>query len=62
MKVAIDAMGGDYPENNIKGAIKSLDDPEIEIFLVGEPEKLTKNLGNSLPTLRIWARQLSGSA
>ena len=44
MKVAIDAMGGDYPENNIKGAIKSLDDPEIEIFLVGEPEKLTKNL------------------
>ena len=44
MKVAIDAMGGDYPLNNIEGAIKSLDDPELEIFLVGEPEKLADNL------------------
>ena len=44
MKVAVDAMGGDYPLNNIEGAIKSLDDPELEIFLVGEPEKLADNL------------------
>ena len=46
MKVAVDAMGGDYPLNNIEGAIKSLEDPELEIFLVGEPEKLTSNLKN----------------
>ena len=44
MKVGVDAMGGDYPLNNIEGAIKSLDDPELEIFLVGEPEKLADNL------------------
>ena len=44
MKVAVDAMGGDYPLNNIEGAIKSLEDPELEIFLVGEPEKLHSNL------------------
>ena len=29
MKVAVDAMGGDYPLNNIEGAIKSLDDPDL---------------------------------
>ena len=44
MKVAIDAMGGDFPVNNIEGAIKSLDDPELEIFLVGGPEKLSQSL------------------
>ena len=44
MKVAIDAMGGDFPKNNIEGAIKSLGDSEVEIFLVGEPEKLSQNL------------------
>ena len=54
MKVAVDAMGGDYPLNNIEGAIKSLDDPELEIFLVGEPEKLADNLkGFSYDTNRI---------
>ena len=47
MKIAIDAMGGDYPINNIEGALMSIEkDSELEILLVGEPEKLSKNLNN----------------
>jgi len=47
MKVAIDAMAGDYPLNNIEGALKSIEkDSELEILLVGEPEKLSENLKN----------------
>ena len=44
MKIAIDGMGGDTPENNVDGAIKALEDSEIEILLVGEPEKLERLL------------------
>ena len=44
MKIAIDGMGGDTPENNLDGAIKALEDSEIEILLVGEPEKLERLL------------------
>ena len=47
MKIAVDAMGGDYaPQNNIEGAIQSLNNQEIEILLVGEPEKLELLLSN----------------
>ena len=44
MKIAVDAMGGDSPINNIDGSIKALVDPEIEILLVGDPEELEKSL------------------
>ena len=44
MKIAVDAMGGDSPVNNIDGAIKALNETEIEILLVGEPGKLEKLL------------------
>ena len=44
MKIAVDAMGGDSPVNNIDGAIKALNETEIEILLVGEPRKLEKLL------------------
>tara|TARA_B100001996_G_scaffold146238_1_gene111415 strand:+ start:781 stop:1767 length:987 start_codon:yes stop_codon:yes gene_type:complete len=44
MKIAVDAMGGDSPLNNIDGAIKALVEPEIEILLVGDPEELEKIL------------------
>ncbi len=44
MKIAVDAMGGDSPINNIDGAIKALVDPEIEILLVGDPKELEKSL------------------
>ncbi len=44
MKIAVDAMGGDSPINNIDGSIKALVDPEIEILLVGDPVELEKSL------------------
>ena len=44
MKIAVDAMGGDSPVNNIDGAIKALNETEIEILLVGDPGKLEKLL------------------
>jgi len=44
MKIAVDAMGGDSPINNIDGSIKALVDPRIEILLVGDPEELEKSL------------------
>ena len=44
MKIAVDAMGGDAPVNNIDGAIKALNETEIEILLVGEPRELEKLL------------------
>ena len=44
MKIAVDAMGGDSPVNNIDGAIKALNETEIEILLVGEPRELEKLL------------------
>ncbi len=44
MKIAVDAMGGDAPVNNIDGAIKALNENEIEILLVGEPRELEKLL------------------
>jgi glycerol-3-phosphate acyltransferase PlsX len=47
MKIAVDAMGGDHaPHNNIEGAIKSLNDPKIEVILVGEPKKLESLLSD----------------
>ena len=37
VKVSLDAMGGDYaPRVVVKGALMALDDPNVEIFLVGK--------------------------
>jgi glycerol-3-phosphate acyltransferase PlsX len=58
MRIALDAMGGDYaPGINIEGCIGALQaDPELEVFLVGEqPEldELIEKSGYSGERLRI---------
>lgn len=49
MKVAIDAMGGDYaPEEIVKGALQAaLTYRDTEIILVGQPERIEEVLGGS---------------
>lgn len=46
MKIAVDAMGGDYaPGEIIKGALRSaIANPEIEVILVGQPERIEEFL------------------
>ncbi|MAU55692.1 MAG: phosphate acyltransferase PlsX [Dehalococcoidia bacterium] len=47
MKIALDGMGGDFaPKNNIEGAINALNNPELEILLVGIQEELEQQLSN----------------
>ena len=56
MKVALDAMGGDYaPAVNIEGAIETIADSEdIDIILVGDESMLAKKLeGKRYPSDRI---------
>lgn len=60
MRIALDAMGGDYaPAPNIDGAITAIQaDPSIEIVLVGDApqlEKLLSDRGFSDPRLTIRA-------
>jgi len=41
MKIALDAMGGDYaPEEVIKGAILALQERDLEIILLGDIGKI----------------------
>ena len=41
VRVALDAMGGDHaPAEIVKGAILALQDPAVEIVLVGLEEKI----------------------
>ena len=41
MKIAIDAMGGDYaPEEVVKGAVSALEERDLEIILLGDIEKV----------------------
>lgn len=49
MKVAIDAMGGDYaPDEIVKGALQAaLTYQDTEIILVGQPERIEEVLGGS---------------
>ncbi|SDG09816.1 phosphate acyltransferase PlsX [Desulfosporosinus hippei] len=51
MKIAVDAMGGDYaPEEIIKGAIIAAEaSPDFQIILVGQKEHMQKFLSGSLP-------------
>lgn len=49
MKIAIDAMGGDYaPDEIVKGALQAaLTYQDTEIVLVGQPERIEEVLGGS---------------
>jgi len=45
MKIALDAMGGDYaPEEVVKGAILASEERDLEIILLGDMEKVNKEL------------------
>jgi len=45
MKIALDAMGGDYaPEEVVKGAILALEERDLEIILLGDMEKVKEEL------------------
>jgi phosphate acyltransferase len=57
MKIAVDAMGGDYaPDEIVKGAVEAASEfTEDIIFLVGEQEKVRRIIGSgkSLPNIKI---------
>jgi len=45
MKIAIDAMGGDYaPEEVVKGAVLALEERNLEIILLGDMGKIKEEL------------------
>ena len=45
MRIAVDAMGGDYaPEEIIKGAISALEERDLKIILLGSREKVALEL------------------
>jgi glycerol-3-phosphate acyltransferase PlsX len=47
MRIALDAMGGDFaPGPNITGAIEAVErHPDLEVLLVGDPHRLEEELG-----------------
>jgi glycerol-3-phosphate acyltransferase PlsX len=50
MRVAVDAMGGDFgPKIMVQGALKAAEEYKIEIFLVGAEDVIQKEIGDSLP-------------
>ncbi|NMA69356.1 MAG: phosphate acyltransferase PlsX, partial [Desulfitobacterium sp.] len=51
MKIAVDAMGGDYaPEEIVKGALRSVQEFDLEVILVGQPERIKEYLpGGNAP-------------
>lgn len=62
MRIAIDAMGGDYaPAVNVEGAIETITDTEgIDIILVGDESSIQKELdGKKYLTNRILIRHAS---
>jgi len=45
MKIAVDAMGGDYaPEEVVKGAVSALEERDLEIILLGNMGKIKEEL------------------
>ena len=45
MKVALDAMGGDFaPEMTIAGAVEAVNEYDVEVILVGDRQQLTDSL------------------
>jgi len=55
MKVALDAMGGDFaPEVTIAGAVEAVNEYDIEVILVGDRQQLTESLsGKRHPSHKI---------
>ena len=50
MKIAVDAMGGDYaPEEVVKGAVLALEERELEIILLGNVEKIKEEIAKYSP-------------
>ncbi|MFH1542159.1 MAG: phosphate acyltransferase PlsX [bacterium] len=51
VKIAVDAMGGDHaPKEVVKGAILASQEYSIEVILVGDPQKISRELkGHKLP-------------
>jgi glycerol-3-phosphate acyltransferase PlsX len=48
MRVAVDAMGGDFgPKIMVEGALKAAQEYEIEVYLVGAEDVIQKEVGNS---------------
>ncbi|WP_083993478.1 phosphate acyltransferase PlsX [Picosynechococcus sp. PCC 8807] len=44
-KIAVDAMGGDYaPDEIVAGAIRAVEELNVEVFLVGDPVRIQKYL------------------
>ncbi len=53
-RIAIDAMGGDYaPTKIVAGALKALEELDVEILLVGDPEQIETSIKQyaNLPTM-----------
>ena len=50
IRVAVDAMGGDYaPHETVKGAVAALDNHNIELLLVGDEDAVERELANYNP-------------
>ena len=48
MRVAVDAMGGDFgPKVMVEGALKAAQEYNIEVFLVGAEDLIQKEIGHS---------------
>ena len=50
VRIALDAMGGDHaPHEVVKGAILAANEYPVEVILVGQEERVRKELGDSIP-------------
>ena len=48
VRIAVDAMGGDHaPAEIIKGALKAAEQGDVEIFLVGDQDVLSREIGTT---------------
>ncbi|MEM9976452.1 MAG: phosphate acyltransferase PlsX [Cyanobacteria bacterium P01_D01_bin.2] len=46
-RIAVDAMGGDYaPAEIVAGAIRAKEELDVEVFLVGDPEKIKNSVAD----------------
>ena len=50
VRIALDAMGGDHaPHEVVKGALLAAKEYSVEVILVGQEERVRKELGDSIP-------------
>jgi len=50
VRIALDAMGGDHaPEEIVKGALLAANEYPVDVVLVGQEERVLKELGGSVP-------------